>query len=417
MLALRALTLVIRRSLKQHRLAGSITSFCVALATALLLTVTSLQFQAEKAMAGQAGGFDAVLGARGSPLQLVLASLYHLENSPGNLPWSLYQSLARDPQVKSAIPIALGDNYLGFRIIGTLPEFFAAWDKAGARFAQGRAFDPSRGEAVIGSWVAEKTGLRIGSRFHPYHGLNYDASAKHAEEYEVVGILESTNSPQDRVLWIPLEGIFRMSGHVLRGQGQEFTPQAGQAIPDQHKEVSAVLLKFRSPQIGMHFDQMINRQGKVATLAWPVGRVVFELFDKLGWMTRVLQLTTFMVLMVAAASITAALCNTLHERRREFAILRALGAGRGFVSLVLVGESTWLSGVGAAWGFGVYLILMYALTGWLRAQTGIHFEPMAYHPGLIWGPALVVGLGVVAGLLPTALVYRGSLAPDLGPTS
>ena len=408
---MRALLLVVGRSLQQHRLASWITAFSIALASALMLTVSSVQYQAARVFAGQAGGFDAVLGARGSPLQLVLASLYHLEMAPGNVAWSRYIAFKEDPQVAVAVPLALGDNYQGFRIVGTTPEFFSAWGK-GLRFAQGRVLASGR-EAVIGSRVAQKTGLTLGSRFHPSHGLQAEGGEQHEEEYEVVGILAVTNSPQDRALWIPLEGVYRMSGHVLRGTGQDYSPQPGRAIPDEHKEVSAVLLKFKSPQIGMQFEQSINRRGQENTLAWPVGRVIYELFDRLRWLTQLLQITTFLVLLVASASVTASLCNTLHERRREFAILRALGAGRGFVSGVMLLESCLLSLLGTFMGFGVYYLLMLFLTRWLQNQTGIQFEIGCWHPGLWLTPMVVLAMGVGAGLLPSWLVYRGSLAPSL----
>lgn len=408
---LRALWLVARKSLQQHRLAGSITAFSIALACAMILTLTSLQFQAVRVFSQQTGGFDAVLGARGSPLQLVLCTLYQLENSPGNLAWQDYLSIKNEPSVRQAVPIALGDNYLGYRIVGTLPEYFAAWAN-GLRFQQGSAFQ-NEGEAVLGSWVAQQSGLKVGDSFHPSHGLQLEAGTEHSEQFRVVGLLQPTNTPQDRVILIPLEGIYRMSGHVLRGQGKEYSPQAGQPIPEGAKELSGVLLKLTSPQAGMQLDQRINREGKTATLAWPVARVVYELFSKLGWLLSLMQLTTVLVLVVAGASVTASLCNTLHERRREFAILRALGAHRWFVAGVVTLESLWLTLLGTAWGFVLHALVMGAVTAWLRARTGIQFQSLALHPGLWMVPCGTLLLGLLAGLLPGWIVYRGSLAPDL----
>ncbi|MBX3166643.1 MAG: ABC transporter permease [Candidatus Eremiobacteraeota bacterium] len=408
---LRALWLVTWRSLEQHRLAGSITAFSIALATSLILTVSSLQFQAVKVFSGQTGGYDAVLGARGSSLQLVLCSLYHLENSPGNLSWDKVLAIRQEPLVSRAIPFALGDNYLGYRIVGTLSEYFSAWEP-GFAFAQGGPFQ-AESQAVVGSWVAQRTGLRLGDRFHPFHGLNYDAGAQHEESYQVVGILEPTNTPQDRVIFIPLEGVFRMSGHVLRGQGQEFVPRAGQPIPEAAQEVSGVLLKLKSPQAGMHLDQLINRQGHSATLAWPIARIVSELFLRLEWLVQLMKLTTVLILVVAAASVSASLCNTLQERRREFAILRALGARRLFLSAVIGLESMLITLLGTFGGFCLYLGLMWLVTRWLRFQTGIQFDPWALHPGLVAVPAGALALGFLSGLLPTMLVYRRTLAPDL----
>ena len=128
-------------------------------------------------------------------------------------------------------------------------------------------------------------------------------------------MLAPTNSPSDRVIWIPLEGIYRMSGHVLRGSGETFRAQEGEAIPDESKEVSAVMLKLRDPQSGFQLDQTINKQGKVTTLAWPIGRVMANLFDKLSWMNRMLELVAYLVIAVAAGSILASLYNTINERQ------------------------------------------------------------------------------------------------------
>lgn len=408
---LRALFLIARRSLQQHRLAATITALSISLATALILTVSSLQFQAVKVFSGQTGGFDAVLGARGSALQLVLCTLYHMENSPGNLGWDKYLAIRQDPLVSKAVPIALGDNYLGFRIVGTLPEYFSAWG-SGLTCAQGGPFE-KESQAVVGSWVAQQTGLKLGDRFHPFHGLNYDPASQHTEEYQVVGILRATNTPQDRVILIPLEGVYRMTGHVLRGQGGDYTPQPDQAIPDGAKEVSGVLVKLKSPQAGMQLDQLINKQGKSATLAWPVARIISELFSKLAWCVQLMQLTTVLILVVAAASVTASLCNTLQERRKEFAILRALGAGRGFLAAVVTLESLQITLAGTLGGFALYLVFMGLLTSWLRSKTGIQFDPLAFHPGLWAVPLGAMLLGLLSGLLPTWIVYRGSLAPDL----
>lgn len=411
---LRAMLLVVRRSLQQHRLAGWITTLSVALACALLLTITGLQNQAQAVFAGQTGGFDAVLGARGSPLQLVLAALYHLESPPANLDWSSYQQFSQDPQVAAAIPIALGDNYQGYRIVGTLPEFFQAW-WGGLRCAEGRIFD-GPGQAVIGSRVAEQSDLKVGSHFHPAHGLDEGGEA-HNEDYQVVGRLAPTNTPQDRAIWIPLEGVYRMSGHVLRGSGQDYVPRPEQPIPPEHQEVTAVLLRFKSPQIGMQFEERINRLGKVSTLAWPVGKVLYDFLDKLGWMMTLLQLTSWLVLLVAVGSITASLSNTLQERRREFAILRALGASRGFVTGVIALQSCCLSFLGTALGILGYYALMVGVAAWFKARTGLSLDPWAFHPGLLLAPVVASALGLLAGLAPMLQVYRSSVAPHLNSAS
>jgi putative ABC transport system permease protein len=239
--------------------------------------------------------------------------------------------------------------------VGTTPEIFTKFEyRQGQPFkaqAGGRFFDPEKKEAVLGAIAAEQLGLRVGSTFMPYHGLSSESRQQHQDVYTVVGVLEVTNSPSDRVIWIPIEGIYRMSGHVLRGTGTTYKPQEGEAIPDEHREVSAVMLKFSSPRVGLALDQTINRQGKVATLAWPIARSMAELFDRLGWVNRILAMVAYLVVVVATGSILASLYNTMNERRREFAILRALGARKRTVFAAIVLEATTITTLGALVGF------------------------------------------------------------------
>ncbi|MDJ0868704.1 MAG: ABC transporter permease [Myxococcota bacterium] len=415
------LPLLVRRSLREHTFSSSITIASVGLATGLVLAVFAIQEQSLRAFTAGPLGFDAVLGARGSQLQLVLNAVFHLETSPGNIPWALYEAIARDPQVERAIPYAVGDNYRGFRIVGTLGELFTERSN-GSDFplriaAGGRLFDPQRREAVIGSSVAREAGLALGDTFHPHHGLFFDESARHAEEYVVAGVLEPSNTPADRVIWIPLEGIYRLAGHVLRGAGDAYEADPAAAIPDEHKEVSAVMLDLVAPQAGFFLDQTINKQGKVATLAWPIGRVMGDLFDKLGWAIRVLGLVAYLVVLVAAGSIVASIVNTMQERRRDFAVLRALGARRRTVSAAIVGEAASIGVLGALLGFVVYAGIFALARAIVRSQTGVVLDPWIWHPVFGIAPAAVVLLAALAGTIPARLAYRTDVATHLVPPS
>ena len=414
------LGLIVRRSLRQHALSSTVTTVVVGLAAGLVMSVFSLSDQSYRAFTGGDVGFDAVLGARGSKLQLVLNTVYHLETSPGNIPWNLYTTLRDDPRVPLAIPYAVGDNYFGYRVVGTTTELFSDFEyQKGVQyeFADGRAFTGDGPEAVIGSTVAERTGLTVGSKIQPYHGVTFDPNQQHATVYEIVGVLEPSNTPSDRVVWIPIEGIFRMDGHVLRGAEQNYVPQSGEEIPDEHKEVSAVMLKFAGPQVGFMFDQMINRQGKVSTLAWPIGAVMAELFDKLGWMNRVLELVAYLVVLVAAGSILASLHNTMNERRREFAILRALGASRGTVFGAIVAESATIAALGSLVGYAVYFGIMSIAAVVIRQQTGVAIDVLALH-AIHWiAPLGMIALGALSGLLPAFKAYATDVAENLHPTS
>ena len=412
---------IVQRSLRQHALSTLITTLSIALGTGLVIAVIAIRAQSISAFTGGPIGFDAVLGARGSPLQLVLNTVFHLETSPGNIPWTMYHAIKNDPRVELAIPYALGDNYHGFRILGTTTTLFTEFEyRKGIRFrvqGAGRIFDPNRQEAVFGSYAAQQLGLKVGDTFHPYHGLVFDESMRHDEEYIVVGVLEPTNSPSDRVIWIPIEGIYRLDGHVLRGSGEEYIAQPGQEIPDAHKEVSAVMLKFRNPQIGFMMDATINKQGKVATLAWPIGAVMAGLFDKIGWMNQILALVSYLVVLVAAGSILASIYNSINERRREFAILRSLGARRKTVFTVIVLEAASIAALGVMIGFLVYGAIFTSASAIIRAQTGIVLDVLKFQPVFVVAPVCVILLGVVAGIVPAFKAYRTDVATNLTPTS
>jgi putative ABC transport system permease protein len=333
----------------------------------------------------------------------------------------MYKAIAADPGVSLAIPYAVGDNYEGYRVVGTTPELFTKFEYSAGRKLTvapgGRIFTGDEQGAVVGSFVAQQTGIKVGDHIKPYHGLQFDESQQHDDEYEVVGVLEASNSPSDRVVWIPIMGIYRMSGHVLRGTGKTFRPQADSLIPEEHREVSAVMLKLTDPTAGIYLDQTINRQGKSATLAWPIGRVMADLFGKIGWINDVLAMVAYLVVVVAAGSILASIYNTMNERRREFAILRSLGARRGTVFSAIVLESTTITILGVLVGYVVYATILGASVVVVRAQTGVVLDAWRFDPALVLTPLGMALIGALAGLVPAFKAYRTDVASNLTPIS
>ncbi|MCA9448146.1 MAG: ABC transporter permease, partial [Candidatus Omnitrophica bacterium] len=193
--------------------------------------------------------------------------------------------------------------------------------------------------------------------------------------------------------------------------------EAGKEIPDEHKEVSAVMLKFKGPQDGMLMDQTINKQGKVATLAWPIGRVMMDLFNKIGWVTRVLTLVSYLVVLVAAASILVCLYNTSNERRRDFAFLRSLGARRRTIFSAIILESSIIALMGSLLGFVVYAIILGVTTLVIRSQTGVVLDIFSPHPILILAPIGMTVVGAISGIFPAIKAYTTDIASNLTPIS
>ena len=393
---------IVLKSLRQHLLSTAVTAASIALAAGLMMAVWAVKAQSQQTFTQITGGFDAVLGARSSKLQLVLNAIFHLEASPANIEWKDLEEIRKNPGVELAVPIAMGDNFRGYRIVGTTPELFGEY-APGRRYAvraPGRMFDPTLREAVAGSFAARRLGLKRGDRFHPYHGLNFDAQHSHEEEYVVVGVLEPSNTPADRVLWIPLEGVQKMGGHAQ----------------ERASELSAVLVKLRNNRFGPILDQSYNKQGDRLTFAWPIGATMVDLFSKIGWFDHILTLVAAFVAFVAAGSVLASIYNSMNERRRQIAIFRALGARRTTVALTVVLEASAIAGIGVMLGFAVYFALVTAAAGIIRAQTGVVLEAWSWHPVLVWAPLALVLLSALAGLVPAIKAYRTEVAEHLAPT-
>ena len=398
------LALIVLRSLRQHLLSTVITALSIALAGGLLISVWVVKQQSQATFTQVNIGFDAVLGARGSKLQLVLNSIFHLEASPGNVSQADYDYIRRHPAVAVAIPIAVGDNLRGFRIVGTIPEFFTATEYApGRRFVldSGRMFDPSAKEAVVGSFAAGRLHLKVGDVFHPFHGLVFNPHEQHADLYVVTGILAPSNTPADKVVWIPIHGLQTMSGH---------DPKAA-------TDVSAVLIKLRSPSAGFRLDMMYNRQGDRLTFAYPISAIVADLFSKIGWFDQVLTLIAYLVALVSAAGVLVAIYNSMAARRRDIAILRSLGARRRTVFGAIVLEAAAIGLLGMIAAFGVYLGIATGVAALIRAQTGVMLNPWSYDPVMLWAPVAMVLLCAAGGVVPAWVAYRTDIASNLAPTS
>jgi putative ABC transport system permease protein len=397
---------LIYRSMRQHLLSTVVTVGSIALASGLLLTVWVVKTQTSAVFAGTNSGFDAVLGARGSRLQLVLNAIFHLEASPGNITAADYEMIRRHPAVKAAIPLAVGDNFRGWRIVGTVEQLFTDIAYApGRHYAVapgGRLFRLGKLEAVAGSYAAAQLGWTTGTTFRPYHGIAFDPNGEqHEEVYTVVGVLEPTNTPADRVIWIPLEGVQTMKGH---------NPLAA-------TELSAVLIQLRAPTAGLMLNNQLNAAGGRLTFAYPIGTIVAELFNKVAWLDQVLTLIAWLVAVVAAGSVLVSIYNSMSARQRDLAILRALGARRRTVFGAVVGEAAVIGLLGSAAGFAVFVVLGGAVASIIRGQTGVVLEPLRWNPVFGWGPAVFTGLCVLGGIVPALKAYRVPVAETIAPVS
>jgi len=367
------------------------------------MLVWAFKKEAEQSFAGANGGFDAVLGPRGSKLQIVLNALYHLDESPGLMKWEDYEQISKFPAIEAAYPIAVGDNYRGYRLVGTHPEYLGNHSYAeGRRFeleGEGTLFEDDSMTAVVGNLAARRLGMEVGDTFHPYHGLIFNENAQHEETYTVSGILKPTGTPADRVIWIPIKGIQTMSGH---------NPKAA-------TDISAALLKFKqgANMAGFQLDMLYNKQGNRLTLAWPANRTIIQFFDKISWFDKILQAVAALVAIIAGGSILAILYNAMNERKRDIAVLRALGAKKITVFAISLFEAVGMTLAGVAVGFATYALLGFAIGGIVQRETGVLLNPFTGNAAMIWAPLGMLAIGALSGILPAIKAYRTEVSKNL----
>jgi putative ABC transport system permease protein len=391
------------KGFRQHMFGSWVGAFSIALAGGLFLSTLKIQDQTQTSFTNASGGFDGVLGARGSKLQLILNALFHLDASPGNLPWEQYELIKDTPGVKEAYPIAVGDNYLGYRLVGTDPELFHRHEwKKGQKYkvSKGRVFSSLAKEALVGSFVAKKLGLKIGDRFQPYHGLNFKEDTQHEDVYVVVGQLEATGTPSDKVIWVPIKGIQMMEGH-------------DQAMS---QSVSAVLLSLRGAA-GFSLEMKYNKQGNQATLAWPVAATLASFFQKMSWFRGVLEVISYSIGFVGLLMVASTMRSSMHERKRDFAILRSLGSSRVIVMGVILGHALIISIIGACGALLVMLGIGLITQKIILEETGVLIEVMNLQQYDFFVLLCIIIIGMFGGAWSALNTYRSDLAKNLQPVS
>ncbi len=391
------------KGFRQHFFGSLVAAFSIALAGGLFLGTMKIQKQTQTSFANASGGFDAVLGARGSKLQLILNALFHLDASPGNLPWEQYELIKKTPGVEEAYPIAVGDNYLGYRLVGTDPELFFEHEwKKGEKYKlrRGRVFSEMAKEALVGSFVADKLNLKIGDKFQPYHGLNFKEDTQHEDVYVVVGLLEATGTPSDKVIWVPIKGIQLMEGH-----DQEMA-----------QSVSAVLLSLKGAT-GFNLEIRYNRQGNQATFAWPVAATLASFFDKMNWFRGVLEVIAYVIAAVGILMVASTMHSSLNMRKRDFAILRSLGSGRLILTGVIFGHSLIISVLGVLGSLLIMQGIGLITKGIIVEETGVLLDGMNLQLQDLWVIMAIIFSGLVGGLGAAVNAYRSELVDLLQPIS
>jgi putative ABC transport system permease protein len=329
----------------------------LAVGVATLVLLAQLREQLTRQLTRDAQGIDLVVGAKGSPLQLILSAVYHVDVPTGNVPAGTVSQLRANRLVAKAIPVALGDNLRGFRIVGTEP---ALLEHYGARLADGRLWQRTM-EAVLGAEVARATALAAGSRFRGVHGLAAGGPEHEEAEYTVAGVLAPTGTVLDRLVLTSLESVW----FVHEG---DTVDAAEAAVLAAERAVTAVLVSYASPLAAAVLPRQVNAepQWMAAVPATELAR----LFALLGVAIDVVRAFAIVLFAAAMLALFVALTNALEERRYDFAVLRLLGAGPLRLAALMLGQAWALALVAIGAGVALAASAMFGVGRWLeRARS------------------------------------------------
>jgi putative ABC transport system permease protein len=409
------------RSAWNRRLTLGLTLVAVALSALLLLGVERLRADLRASFAMSVSGVDLVVGARGSPVQLMLYSVFRMGEVSQNMSWTSAQWLARHPAVAWAVPVSLGDSHRGFPVLGTTPAYFDHFrygDRRPLQLAAGARFD-ALFDAILGAEVAERLGYVLGQKITLAHGSGEGPGTEHGDKpFTVSGILARTGTPVDRTVHISLEAMEAL--HLDWAGG---APIPGLSIPPQlvrkfgltPKNVTAVFVGLDNRAAVFSLQREINGRTEEALMGVLPGVALDELWQLLAVAERYAQLVSLMVVAVGLTGLVAVILAGLNERRRELAILRSVGARPRDVFALLAIEGIALSALGAALGALLVGVLVLALAPWLQANYGLALRGGWPGPAQWRLLAGIIAVGAIASLLPGWRAYRLSLADGLTP--
>ncbi|UTZ26366.1 ABC transporter permease [Vibrio campbellii] len=406
------------KSLMNRKATAILTIMTVAISVVLLLGVERIRTQAKDSFANTISGTDLIVGGRSGQVNLLLYSVFRIGNATNNIDWKSYQEFANHRAVDWAIPISLGDSHKGFRVMGTNHSYFEHYkygSKQPLTFSEGREFK-GLFETVLGSDVAKQLGYKIGSEIIIAHGISDVGFSRHDNlPFKVVGILAPTGTPVDKTVHVSLEAIEAI--HVGWESGARLgpTPSAAdlKARDFQPKQITAMLVGLKSRIQTFALQRQINTYPKEPLSAIMPGVALHELWGMMSVAEQALMAVSGFVVVAGLLGMLSSLLTSLQERRREMAILRAMGARPKHVFSLLISEASLLTFAGIITGVaGLYSILA-LLQPIIQQSYGIHLTLTALSPYEWMLLGFVQCAGIVIGFIPAFRAYRQSLSDGM----
>lgn len=385
------------RFLWSRPLSAGLNVLLLSLGLGSLSFVLLASHQIDKAFERDLAGIDVVVGAKGSPMQLILSGVFHIDAPTGNIPLAAVKELEKHPQVAQLIPISLGDSFRGFRIVGTTPDYLTHYK---ARFAHGGVWTAPM-QAVLGAQVAAQSGLKVGDRFAGSHGLGGGGDTHGQTPYVVSGVLAAGGSVLDRLVLTATESVWQVH------EGDAALDTDDRKVLEAERELTLALIQYRTPLAAVTFPRFVNSTTEMQAAA-PALEIT-RLLNMIGVGTAVMRALAGVLLLTAGLSVFIALWSAVRERRADLALLRMLGAPPRKVAALLLCEALWLALLATLIGVLAGQELMAALAWFLRLDKSVLIGGLSW-PVELWSvPALAVGVALLSALLPAYEAYRADV--------
>ncbi len=383
-------------------------TFGVGIISLLLL----LNNQIDKQLQNNLRGIDMVIGAKGSPLQLILSSVYHIDNPTGNISFKEVDKLIKNPMIDLTIPLSYGDSYNGFRIVGTTSKYPKLYE---VDLNEGVLWSKSM-EVVIGSMVAEVTDLSIGDKFFGTHGFGDDGHVHDNHHYEVVGILKQSNSVIDKLIITDIKSVWEVHNpkephsctHHDHGSHQEHKCSDENHNDDLYMSdefmITSMLVKFKSPMGFVQLPRKVNENTNLQA-AMPVFEIN-RLTNLLGFGVQTINLIALIIIFVSGLSIFISLYNSLKKRRYELALIRVHGATKLQLLKLVVLEGLTLSFLGTIFGLFTSRLILFSTSFMVNQQQMLNSIEFRLITDELWLLSIALFIGLIASLIPAIITYK-----------
>jgi putative ABC transport system permease protein len=406
------------KSALHRKVSLSLAMFSIAISILLLLGVDTLRKQAKNNFISTISQTDLIVGARSSPVNLLLYSVFHIGSATKNVSFASYQKIISMKQVKWSVPISLGDSHRGFRVMGTNSDYFRYY-----RYANGQNLQLQQGvvfndlyDAVVGHDVAQKLNYQLNDKITLSHGIVATKQGEHADKpFRIIGILAKTSTPVDRTVLVSLEGIEAIHVDWQSGtrSAMKISAEKARQMGLEPKSITAFMLGVENKISIFRLQRKINETNDEALLAIMPGSTLAYLWQTLGQFEKVLMAVSALVLMAGLIGLLTALLTTLNERRREMAVLRAVGAHAYHVIVLFVLESLFVVIGGCLLGVGLLYGAQTLIQPFMAENYGIHLLISVLDKEQMLILMLAVLAGLLLSIIPGFIAYKRSLQDGL----